>query len=46
MAEWVSNGRKRSAKERIDCKSHPLLPQGTPVIGLVIDPKTGELKQV
>ncbi|BBN99526.1 beta-class carbonic anhydrase [Sporolactobacillus terrae] len=27
-------------------KSHPLLPEDTPVIGLVIDPKTGELKQV
>jgi carbonic anhydrase len=27
-------------------KNHPLLPEHTPVIGLVMDPKTGELKQV
>ncbi|MCO7176857.1 beta-class carbonic anhydrase [Sporolactobacillus kofuensis] len=27
-------------------KNHPLLPEGTPVIGLVIDPKTGELKKI
>lgn len=27
-------------------KNHPLLPEGTPVIGLVIDPKTGEITPV
>lgn len=27
-------------------KNHPLLPEGTPVYGLVIDPKTGALKPV
>lgn len=27
-------------------KNHPLLPAGTPVFGLVIDPKTGELRSI
>lgn len=47
VKEWLCGFQSVEAQVRKSVsivKNHPLLPKGTPVYGMVIDPKTGELK--
>lgn len=49
LSQWLGGFEAVDAQVRNSVsivRRHPLLPEGTPVCGLVIDPKTGALKKV